>query len=131
VGDACDNCVNAANPRVDPATFLAANPWAILTGGQRDDDGDGFGNVCDADFPGTSQGGTVNAADTAQYKASVTHDRTTNTCGTSHTARCAVFDLNLGQNTDNVNNINASDTARYKLLVGLPAGPKCAACPLP
>ena len=130
VGDACDNCTLVANPRV-PATFLASNPWATLTGGQRDDDGDGFGNPCDGDFPGTSQGGNLNAADTAQYKASAGRDRTTDTCGTSHTVPCAVFDLNLGQNTDGVNNINAADTARFKLLAGRPAGPKCASCPLP
>ena len=132
VGDVCDSCVNAVNPRVSPdvPTFLAANPWATLTGGQRDDDHDGFGNVCDADFPGTSQGGNVNAADTAQFKASINQNRTTDTCGTNHTTPCAIFDLNLGQNTDNVNNINAADTARYKLLVGSPAGPKCPTCPL-
>ena len=130
VGDACDNCLAVANPRV-PGTFLTQNPWATLTGGQRDDDMDGFGNVCDADFPGTSQGGNVNAADTAQYKQSAGHDRRTLTCGSSHLGACAVFDLDLGQNTNGVNNINAADTARFKLLNGSPAGPKCGLCPLP
>jgi hypothetical protein len=131
VGDACDNCVNAANARVPggSAAFLAANPWATLTGGQRDDDHDGFGNVCDAKF--TATGLSVGPTDTAQYKASLGHDRTTDTCGTSHTTPCAIFDLNLGQNTDGVNAINPVDTARYKLLLGSPPGPKCASCPLP
>jgi len=133
VGDACDNCVNASNPRVPggPTAFLLANTWATLSGDQRDDDHDGFGNVCDADFPGTTQGGNVNAADTAQYKASVGHNRLNDDCGTpagAGTRPCAIFDLNAGQNTDNVNNINAADTARYKILVGSPAGPKCTAC---
>ena len=132
VGDLCDNCVYAWNPRVTPdsATFLAANPWATLTGGQRDDDHDGYGNVCDADFPGTSQGGNPNAADTAQFKKAIGSDRRTDVCGASGDLPCAVFDLNLGQNTDGVNNINAADSARYKLLLGSPAGPRCPACPL-
>jgi hypothetical protein len=76
----------------------------------------------------------VNAADTAQFKASLGHDRRTDTCGTpagSGTRPCAIFDLNLTQNSDGVNNINAADSARYKLLLGLPAGPKCTSCPLP
>jgi thrombospondin type 3 repeat protein len=56
VGDVCDNCVYVANPRVTPdvATFLAANPWATLTGGQRDDDHDGYGNKCDWTFRASS-----------------------------------------------------------------------------
>ncbi|HTO06683.1 MAG TPA: thrombospondin type 3 repeat-containing protein [Myxococcota bacterium] len=128
VGDLCDNCVNAPNPRVPGGAiaFLAANPWATLSGGQRDDDHDGFGNVCDGDF--NNSGGNVNAGDTAQYKASVNHDRTTDTCGTAGTRPCAIFDLDLGQNTNNTANINAADTNRYKALVNLPAGPKCALC---
>jgi para-nitrobenzyl esterase len=126
VGDACDNCVNVANPRVPP-DFLTANPWATLTGGQRDDDHDGFGNVCDGDFPGTT-GGNVGPADTAQYKASLSKSRATDTCGTLGTRPCAIFDLNLTQNTDNVTNIGPADTARFKQLLSLPPGPKCAAC---
>jgi hypothetical protein len=132
VGDACDNCVNVANPRVPGGaiTFLAANPWATLSGGQRDDDHDGYGNVCDGKFPGTS-GTNVGPADTAQYKASVGHSRLNDDCGTpagSGTKPCAIFDLNLGQNTDGVNNIGPADTARYKQLLGLAPGPKCALC---
>ena len=128
VGDACDNCLNVANPRVPGGStaFLAANPWATLTGGQRDDDHDGFGNVCDGDF--NNSGGNVNAGDTSQYKLSVNHNRATDTCGTGNVRPCAIFDLDLGQNTNNTANINAADTARYKLLVNSPAGPKCAAC---
>src|SRR5262249_56705512 len=70
VGDLCDNCVNVPNPRVS-AGFLSANPWATLSGGQRDDDHDGYGNVCDAKF--AAQAGSVGLADTQQYQASVGH----------------------------------------------------------
>jgi hypothetical protein len=130
VGDACDNCANVPNPRVKPdaASYLAENPWATLTGGQRDDDMDGYGNVCDAKF--TTTGVVVGPTDTAQYKASIGRDRRTLTCGTSHTLPCAIFDLNLGQNTDGVNGISPVDTARYKALIGIAPGPKCPTCPL-
>jgi hypothetical protein len=125
VGDLCDNCVNVANPRV-PAGFLDANPWATLSGGQRDDDHDGYGNVCDARF--TAADGIVDPTDTAQYQASVGRDRRGDTCGIGGQLPCAIFDLNLGQNTDGVNSISPVDTARYKLLLGTPPGPKCALC---
>jgi hypothetical protein len=125
VGDLCDNCVNVANPRV-PAGFLDANPWATLSGRQRDDDHDGYGNVCDARF--TAADGIVDPTDTAQYQASVGRDRRGDTCGIGGQLPCAIFDLNLGQNTDGVNSISPVDTARYKLLLGTPPGPKCALC---
>ncbi len=127
VGDACDNCTSVANPRVAPG-FLAANPWATLTGGQRDDDHDGFGNRCDAKFPGSS-GVSVNTADLAKFKASIGHDRRTETCGTpagSGTLPCAIFDLE----PTGVSNVNVADIVRFKLLNGLPMGPKCPTCPL-
>jgi polyhydroxybutyrate depolymerase len=131
VGDACDNCVNVPNPRVPGGeiAFLAANPWATLSGGQRDDDHDGYGNVCDAKF--TTVGTVVGPADTAQYKASVGHDRRNDDCGTpagAGTRPCAIFDLDLGQNTNGVTVISPADTARYKQLLGNPPGPKCPLC---
>jgi len=113
------------NPRV-ACGFLSANPWATLTGGQRDDDHDGYGNVCDGKF--VDQGTVVGPGDTAQYKASVGRDRRTNTCGTSGTLPCAIFDLNLDQNDDGITTIGPEDTARYKLLVGSEPGPKCDLC---
>jgi hypothetical protein len=127
VGDVCDNCVNVKNPRV-AANFLALNPWATLSGGQRDDDHDGYGNVCDGDFPGTSQGGNVSPADTAQFMTAIGKSRANDNCGTGGTTPCAVFDLNLGQNTDNVTNISPADVARFKQLLDHPPGPKCALC---
>jgi hypothetical protein len=131
VGDLCDNCTAIANPRVPggAATFLAANPWATLSGEQRDDDHDGFGNICDGDF---DESGTTTAVDTAQYKASLGQPKAGDTCGTpagSGTRPCAIFDINSANSTESsAGGINAVDTARYKLLIGLAPGPKCAAC---
>ena len=124
VGDACDNCTRAANPRATPG-FLAANPWAVLTGGQRDDDHDGYGNKCDAKFPGDS-GTNVNAGDRAAMSAAMGKSRKGDVCGTLGTQPCAIFDLDERA----IVNINAADLYRFKLLTGGPAGPKCATCPL-
>jgi Thrombospondin type 3 repeat len=121
VGDACDNCVNTPNPRV-PASYLSANAWATLTGGQRDDDHDGYGNVCDAKF-GTS--GIVNGLDLAEFRASISRSRATDTCGTTGTLPCAIFDLDE-QNLL----IGPSDLGRFRALLNKPPGPKCTACPL-
>jgi hypothetical protein len=125
VGDACDSCVNAANPRVTPdvSTYLAANPWATLTGGQRDDDHDGYGNTCDAKFVG---GAVVGASDLVQFRASEGKNRANDNCGTSGTMPCAIFDLD---ETGAV--INAGDLVRFRALNGKLPGPKCATCPLP
>ena len=126
VGDVCDNCVNIANPRVapDPATFLAANPWATLTGGQRDDDHDGYGNKCDAKFPGIG-GVTVNTADLTEFRASNAKNRTGDTCGTAGTHPCAIWDLDETGLT-----INTGDLAQFRLLNAKAPGPKCPTCPL-
>jgi len=124
VGDACDNCTNISNPRVTPtvASFLNTNQWATLTGGQRDDDHDGFGNKCDAKF-GTT--GVVNAGDLGQFRASQGKNRTGDTCGTSGARPCAIFDL------DEANLIiNASDLGVFRTLNGKLPGPKCPTCPL-
>jgi len=123
VGDVCDNCVEMANPRVD-ATFLAANPWATLTGGQRDDDHDGYGNKCDAKFPGVP-GVTVNTGDLTEFRASLTHSRSADACGTDGNAPCALFDLDeIGALID------TGDLTQFRLLNGQAPGPKCPACPL-
>jgi hypothetical protein len=124
VGDACDNCTTAANARV-AAGFLATNPWATLTGGQRDDDHDGFGNRCDAKFPGVA-GTIVNSSDLAQFRASNGKNRTTDSCGTIGTRPCAIYDLD---ETGLV--LGSGDLARFRLLNGKVVGPRCASCPLP
>jgi hypothetical protein len=139
VGDLCDNCSAFSNARVPGWTFalggsayLASNQWATLTGGQRDDDHDGFGNICDGDFTSTL---AVTAADTGLYKNSIGCAKASDTCGVITagvcvgTLPCAKFDLNSANSTESsAGGISAADTGRYKLLVGQPVGPKCAAC---
>jgi hypothetical protein len=127
VGDACDNCVNVANPRVtpDPATYVATNSWATLTGGQRDDDHDGYGNKCDAKFPDAT-GAVVGAGDLVEFRTANGKARTASTCGTAGTHPCAIYDLD---ETGGV--INANDLVVFRSLNGKLPGPKCPTCPLP
>jgi hypothetical protein len=115
VGDACDNCMNVANPRVAP-DFLTTYPWVTLTGGQRDDDHDGYGNKCDADF--TPTGALVGSGDLAQYRASSGKSRIGDTCGTTVLRPCAIFDVD---ETSTV--IGSGDLARFRALSGKAAGP--------
>ena len=137
VGDACDNCVNVDNPIVPggAAAFLAANPWATLTGGQRDDDHDGYGNKCDGDFNDSSAPPRPTRRSTRRRSAS---PRSTDTCGTAGNRPCAIFDLNSANSTEtSAGGISAADTARYKLLLGAPRvraarparGPARSRCP--
>jgi hypothetical protein len=125
VGDACDSCLGLANPRVtpDPVTFLANNPWATLTGGQRDDDHDGYGNRCDAKFSGT---GVVGSGDLAQFRTANNRSRAAHVCGTTGLRPCAIFDLDEANPV-----IGGGDVAVFRSLTNKLPGPKCAACPLP
>jgi len=130
VGDACDSCPRARNPRVVPAlaaseaVFFAANQWATLTGGQRDDDHDGFGNKCDADF--TPTGALVGSSDLTQYRASSGKSRSSLTaCGSPAGQRCGRYDLDESGAL-----INSADLTVYRGLSGKAAGPKCPTCPL-
>ncbi len=124
VGNVCDNCTTLANPRIaDIPAFLSANTWATLTGGQRDDDHDGFGNRCDADF--TATGALVGSADLVQFRASSGKNRTGDTCGTEGTRPCAAFDLD-----ETGLLIGSSDLTIYRSLSGKAAGPRCTTCPL-
>jgi hypothetical protein len=125
VGDVCDNCTTRANARV-AAGFLTTNTWATLTGGQRDDDHDGFGNRCDADF--TPTGTLVGPADLSQFRASNGKNRTGDTCGASPlstTQPCAIYDLDEAGLL-----IGPGDLTQFRALSGKVPGPKCATCPL-
>jgi hypothetical protein len=119
VGDLCDNCTTLSNPRV-AAGYLTTNPWATLTGGQRDDDHDGFGNRCDAKF---TTGPLVGSTDLTQFRASNGKNRTGDTCGTLGTRPCAIFDLDEASLL-----IGSPDLTVFRSLNGKAPGPKCAAC---
>ncbi len=135
VGDLCDSCVYVSNPRVNFALLTNCTNsglcWATMTGGQRDDDHDGYGNKCDADF--TPAGTNVGTLDLAQFNASSGQSRLDDDCGTSGARPCAVFDLDEGTAL----NIGTLDRARFNALQGFPAGGrfpvgsgKCPTCPL-
>jgi hypothetical protein len=119
VGDACDDCVNVANPR---QTGLLP-PGLTTVGGQRDDDDDGYGNACDADFAGND--GRVTEDDLAAMKRSVGELRASATCGVSRTEPCALYDVDgIGAV------ITASDWIRARAALGGEVGPRCRLCPL-
>jgi hypothetical protein len=121
VGQVCDNCVNHPNERLE-------NPLAFqnLTGGQLDQDMDGFGNRCDGRF--FSSGTLVLPDDLQAFKASLFKLTSGNDCGGAggaHTA-CAEYDL------DGVGVVVLPDDLQImKTLVFQFVGPKCATCPLP
>ncbi len=128
VGDLCDNCVEDFNPRLGDPEFAGQAPDALpfqqLTGGQLDDDGDGYGNQCDAKF-GTA-GQFVGGLDITEIRSSFNKDRSGADCGTTGDQLCAQFDLdNAGQF------IGGPDVTRARALFNLEPGPKCEACPLP
>jgi len=121
VGDLCDNCSQWWNPQV------AATEFRTVTGGQLDDDGDGYGNFCDGDFDGN---GDQDMADQLEIHASIPVDgpfpSTADTvCGTSGILPCSWFDLLPEPNGE------LTDIPRLHFdahLMTHTPGPKCAAC---
>ncbi len=126
VGDACDNCRTVANARVvgGAAAFVAANPWATLTGDQRDDDHDGYGNKCDGKFPGVA-GLFVSNGDLIEWRTANTKNRTLDQCGTAGTHPCAIYDLD-----ETGLFISNGDLIQWRTLNTKAPGPKCPSCPL-
>lgn len=69
VDNACDTCLGFFNPALaDPTSIDPAFPggWMTLVSGQRDDDADGAGNRCDADFD--QEGAVVGGQDLADQR---------------------------------------------------------------
>jgi hypothetical protein len=105
-GDACDNCVTIPNPPIpNPA------PFQTTTGGQHDDDADGWGNRCDADY--NNVGAAVDSTDLSLFKVAFGKKRTASTCNPGGTTPCDLFDHN-GVTTI----IDSSDFAIFKALFG-------------
>jgi hypothetical protein len=121
VGDVCDNCVTIYNPWGVPADGVRTT-----TGGQLDDDADGYGNQCDADFVSN---GIVDHSDLDHFFWSLDFGSgvSAEDCGLDGTEPCDRYDLTgtlgLGQEDSNW---------LFDLpgLYGKPPGPKCDACPL-
>jgi probable HAF family extracellular repeat protein len=89
IGDACDNCRLIANADPVPAGRLG-------TGGQLDDDQDGVGNLCDADFTEGNGDGFVNVNDLLAFLDAFGKNITDSTCPDSTgaaTGSCARYDL--------------------------------------
>jgi hypothetical protein len=99
-----DNCSWVHNPAVSPAAFQTT------TGGQLDDDADGYGNQCDADFNGVSG---VDSTDLSWMKNANGELRKGSTCDPGGSSPCDVFDLDNASPA-----IDSADLAQFKLLFG-------------
>ena len=126
VGEACDNCTAFYNPRVSAGLFPAHR---TTTGGQPDDDADGFGNPCDLDVVAPSP--AFDAADKAEIDASFAGgypSTDSSTCGTSGTLPCDQFDFSDPPS----DTLDESDRDWWDWVVTVgeftQAGPKCADC---
>lgn len=118
VGDDCDNCVNTQN---------SWQNWApagrITSGYQLDEDLDGYGNACDADYAGLPN--FVDGVDTIWYKTALNKLAATSTCDPTGTGYCGKYDY-----TESGPYIDALDTIKYNAMYGSAVGPKCSTCPI-
>ena len=120
VCDDVDNCLGVANPREE--TPIPA--WMTTTGGQRDDDRDGYGNQCDGKFCvpdtcGTDVGGT----DIFEFITAIGLSQELDICGLTPDAPCAKFKVAdpVGSGTS----VSGADILAFIDLIGLPPGPSC------
>jgi hypothetical protein len=94
-----------------------------------DDDADGFGNRCDADYNGVSA--SVDSTDLALFKVAYAQKRTGSTCNPGGTSPCDRYDHNNAVIT-----IDSTDLAIFKALFGHTKKDdgdlmeKCPTCPL-
>jgi len=125
VGDLCDNCVEFVNSGVD---VLSLPEHRTTTGGQIDDDADGYGNECDGDFVAPSP--AIDALDQAEVFASIPPSgngpaTSATTCGTSGTASCDRFDMFVPPGLV----LDLFDRSRWNVMAASgEAGPKCWLC---
>jgi hypothetical protein len=122
-GDPCDNCTFLANSTVTPGAFQTT------TGGQLDDDADGFGNHCDADY--NQAGAAVDSTDLGLFKFAFGKKRAQSTCNPGGTSPCDRYDHNNAVAT-----IDSTDFTAFKTLFAKTKKSdgdvmdKCTACPL-
>jgi para-nitrobenzyl esterase len=124
IGDVCDNCTLVANPALGaPAGFQTT------TGGQLDDDGDGFGNECDADY--NNAGAAVDSTDLSLFKAAFGKKRALSICNPGGSSPCDRYDHNNVTAT-----IDSADFTVFKTLFSKTKKSdgdimeKCSSCPL-
>ncbi len=115
VGQACDTCTAAANPKL-----ATRAPWMTLVSGQRDTDGDGTGDRCDFDHD--QAGLVITASDFNHGKASVAKLVSGVNCGTTGNLRCGKLD-----NDEAGAVISADDFNLLKARVAKSNGPSCGA----
>jgi hypothetical protein len=112
-----DNCTQVPNP---PIVQLA---FQTTTGDQLDDDADGYGNPCDADFNQAKN--RVDSSDLDLFKGVFNRNRNGSSCSPGGTSACDKYDLD-GANTK----IDSADLSVFKALFDEVKGPKCPTCPL-
>jgi cysteine-rich repeat protein len=103
VGDACDNCRAIANARTVPAP-----DHHRTTGGQPDDDLDGFGNHCDIDFTEGNGDFFGNVTDLVRFLFAFGKLVTDSLCpdpDNNPTGSCARYDLNVKDSVINVTDL--------------------------
>jgi hypothetical protein len=119
VADSCDLCPAHPNPR-GPRL-----PHETRRDGQRDDDGDGYGNACDGDFD--SEGEWVSEEDLLLMLGAFGQPVTASDCpGADEPISCAAYDLN---EQDSVVNVSALLRGIELLGTGVPV--ECPGCLLP
>jgi hypothetical protein len=113
VGDVCDNCVNVPNWRVDDPGALPL--YRTLTGGQLDDDADGYGNPCDI----------FDLGDSSVVEAAVGHSTDLWDCGPSSQLACDRYDIDP---IDALNSTLPSSILSWFVGASGEEFQKCAAC---
>jgi hypothetical protein len=125
VPDTADNCITRKN--ASPAGGLLS--WQRATGGQLDDDVDGFGNECDADYNQASA--AVDSTDLALFKVAFGKKRSSSICNPGGSSPCDIYDHNNA-----VAVIESGDLTAFKVLFGQTKKTdgdrmeKCGSCPL-